>query len=448
MDTRLASYATRQVPRYTSYPTAPHFSADIDATTAETWFDELDDKARLSIYLHIPFCREMCRYCGCHTKVTRKDEPIAAYVETLRREIALIIDRAGGRPVTHIHWGGGTPSILKPAQFAAVIDDLRSGFRFSEDLDHAIELDPRTVTPEMVAVLAENGVTRASLGVQDFTPRVQEAIGRIQPVETVAHVVALLRDVGITAINFDLMFGLPHQTVDDVKRTARIAAEMEPSRLAIFGYAHVPWFKSHQRLIDAAALPGAMERLDQAAAAERTLAAAGYVPIGIDHFARPDDPLAIAQRAGALRRNFQGYTTDNADALVALGASSIGSLPQGFMQNAPDIGGWRRAIEKGHLAVVRGFALGAEDRLRAAIIERLMCDFEVNLAALAADNAGVEDHFADDLERLRPLADDGLVEIDGLHVRILEAGRPFSRIVAACFDTYLAAGAARHSAAV
>lgn len=448
METRLASYATRQVPRYTSYPTAPHFSGDIDATIAEKWFDDLDENARLSIYLHIPFCREMCRYCGCHTKVTHKDEPIADYVETLRREIALVIDHAGGRPVTHIHWGGGTPSILKPEQFSAIVADLRDGFRFTDILDHAIELDPRTVTPDMVAVLAENGITRASLGVQDFTPKVQEAIGRIQTVETVANVVGLLRDVGIDAINFDLMYGLPHQTVDDVRRTAEIAAEMKPSRLAIFGYAHVPWFKSHQKLIDAAELPGAMERLDQAAAAEQTLSAAGYVPIGIDHFAHPDDTLAIAQRAGELRRNFQGYTTDNADALVALGASSIGCLPQGFVQNAPDVGGWRRAIESGHLAAVRGYALTPEDCLRADIIERLMCDFEVDLAAFTMDDSGFQHRFAADLERLAQLVDDELVEIDGSHVRILKAGRPFSRIVAACFDTFLAAGTARHSAAV
>ena len=223
---------------------------------------------------------------------------------------------------------------------------------------------------------------------------------------------------------------------------------MKPSRLAIFGYAHVPWFKSHQKLIDAAELPGAMERLDQAAAAEQTLSAAGYVPIGIDHFAHPDDTLAIAQRAGELRRNFQGYTTDNADALVALGASSIGCLPQGFVQNAPDVGGWRRAIESGHLAAVRGYALTPEDCLRADIIERLMCDFEVDLAAFTMDDSGFQHRFAADLERLAQLVDDELVEIDGSHVRILKAGRPFSRIVAACFDTFLAAGTARHSAAV
>ncbi len=448
MQDRLRAYATRAVPRYTSYPTAPHFAEDVDGDVYRGWLDALGEDARLSLYLHVPFCREMCRYCGCHTKITRKDAPIADYVATLHREIALVADHVGGRMVDHIHWGGGTPSILKPEQFADLVGLMAERFAFSDGIDHAIELDPRTVTPDMVAMLARAGVTRASLGVQDFNLHVQEAIGRIQPVELVRRVVDLLRDAGITAINLDLMYGLPHQSTADVVRTAEIAADMGATRLALFGYAHVPWFKTHQRLIDAAALPGAVERIDQADAAQAALEAKGYVAIGFDHFALPDDAMAVAQADGNLKRNFQGYTTDTAEALIGFGASSIGSLPQGYVQNAPDVGGWCRLVEAGTLPVVRGAAVSAEDIRRRAIIERLMCDFAVDLAAFMAEDETLDATFGADIDRLSPLIDDGLAERHGTEIRVTEPAKPLVRIVAACFDTYFAASEARHSAAV
>ena len=308
------------------------------------------------------------------------------------------------------------------------------------------ELDPRYVTPELARTLAAVGVTRASLGVQEFAPDIQSAIGRVQPFAVVERAVRVLREFGIGRINLDLMYGLPHQTVDDIRTTVDLAASLQPQRVAYFGYAHVPWFKPHQRLIDEAALPGATERLDQAEAARAALVACGYEAIGLDHFARPDDPLAVAARCGRLRRNFQGYTTDDAVALIGFGASAIGRFPQGFVQNATDAGGYARAIASGRLATVRGLAFSAEDRARGRIIERLMCDFFVDLDSVGADE--IATGFAAEREELAPLEAKGLVRIDGNRIAVTRAGRPFVRLAAAAFDAYLAKSPTRHSVAV
>lgn len=445
----LIAHATRNVPRYTSYPTAPHFRDQIDSAEYGALLAQLPDDARLSIYLHVPFCREICHYCGCHTKAARRAEPVAEYAAILRREVALVANRLRGPlSVVHMHWGGGTPSLLDPADFAETVRLVRERFTVSPEAEHAIELDPRTVGEDLVRTLAAAGVNRASLGVQDFNETVQRAIGRMQPFATVANVVARLRAAGIGAINLDLMYGLPHQRVGDVERTADLAASLSPGRIALFGYAHVPWMKTHQRLIDAAALPGAIERMEQAEAAALRLEAHGYVRVGIDHFARRDDPMAKAATGGALRRNFQGYTTDPADALIGFGASSIGRLPRTYVQNAPDVGGWRRAIEAGHLPVVRGKRLGEEDLARADIIERLMCDFAVDPAAVfrahGLDPAGLADAYA----ALAPLQRDGLVVFEDGRLTIPAPMRAFARLVASAFDTYLNEGTARHSVAV
>ena len=439
--------AERSAPRYTSYPTAPHFSADVNAVTGAGWLDALPADSTLSLYLHVPFCTAICNYCGCHTKAVRRAEPIDSYTATLEDEIALLSRATVARRVTHIHWGGGTPSLLGPNRLERLAAALQSGFDLSGIVEHAIELDPRTVTAKLADGLRRIGINRVSLGVQDFNDHVQRAIGRVQPVEIVERAVAHLRNVGMEAINIDLMYGLPTQSVDDVWRTTLRAAALNPSRLAIFGYAHVPWMKKHQRLIDAAALPGALERLAQAEAARQALIERGYEPIGLDHFARPDDPLANAARNGTMRRNFQGYTTDAAHALLPLGASSIGQLPQGYVQNAPDIGAWSRAIREGRLPIVRGVAISADDRLRAAVIERLMCDFEVDYGALARAS-GDETLLDDAAPHLDNLAHDGVIRRYGRKVTSTQAGRPFVRLAAAAFDAYLHKGVARHSVAV
>ncbi len=449
MEKLVSKYATRNVPRYTSYPTAPHFSAEVTPEIYAGWLRDLASGTELSLYLHVPYCREMCWYCGCHTKVTHQDGPLLSYAETLVSEIAMIGGLLGrGRPVRHIHWGGGTPSLLPTQAFRAVVDRLKASFDLTGELEHAIELDPRTVTEELAATLGACGITRASLGVQDFNEGVQAAIGRIQSFEVVERSVNALRAAGVEAINLDLMYGLPKQTPDHMRETVDLALRFSPSRLALFGYAHVPWMKKHQRLIDEADLPGVEGRLELAAAARERLAENGFIAIGLDHFARPDDEMAIAAREGTLKRNFQGYTTDAAPALIGFGASSIGKLPEGYIQNAPDVGGWRRAVEAGHPAIVRGKALDDDDRARALIIEEIMTAYEVDVAAVAASYGIAIADFDASFDHLSELVEDGLVAVEDKRVTVLDAGKPYVRIAAAAFDSYLAAAAARHSVAV
>lgn len=442
--------AERNVPRYTSYPTAPHFTPAVDAKTYAGWLAALPAGSTLSLYLHVPFCTDICLYCGCHTKAVRRAEPLDAYTDRLIREIGLVAARAGSKRVVHIHWGGGTPSILGEERLGRIVAAIAGAFDLSTLREHAIELDPRRLTQELADALAAIGVTRASLGVQDFSPHVQEAIGRLQPFETVRDAAAMLRKAGIDRINIDLMYGLPRQTIADVERSASLAASLDPARLALFGYAHVPWFKGNQKLIDVAALAGPGERIEQARAASRTLASHGYVPIGLDHFARPDDDLATLQRGGRLRRNFQGYTTDEADGLIGFGASAIGKLPQGFIQNAVDIAGYSRTIESGSLATIKGVAVSSDDVLRAEIIERLMCDLGVDLDTLPAAKIGdsLDTSFAREMHDLDGLVAAGMVRIDGRRISITEEGRPFVRLVAAAFDAYLPQNRSRHSVAV
>ncbi|MDK9696433.1 MAG: oxygen-independent coproporphyrinogen III oxidase [Siculibacillus sp.] len=442
-------YATRSVPRYTSYPTAPHFDASVTAEVYRGWLAGLDPNDPISVYLHVPYCRTICHYCGCHTKGARKDDPVIDYAEGLVEEIRLVGEAIGRRlPVAHIHWGGGTPSLLPTESFRAVVKALRSAFDILPSVEHAIELDPRTVREDLAQLLAESGVTRASLGVQDFDPTVQKAIGRIQPIETVERAVAALRGAGITAINFDLMYGLPHQTPETIRRTIELTHEFAPSRIALFGYAHVPWFKKHQRLIDEASLPGANARFELEQTARAALATFGYEAIGLDHFALAGDEMAVKARSGELHRNFQGYTTDEAKTLIGLGCSSIGKMADGFAQNDPDIGRWRRAVDAGRLPIAKGRALDADDRLRADIIERVMCDYAVDVDAACARHGVSRAAVADAFERLIEPARDGLVEVDDARITVTEAGRPLVRIVAAAFDVYLARAAARHSVAV
>ncbi|ADZ71637.1 oxygen-independent coproporphyrinogen III oxidase [Polymorphum gilvum] len=448
------TYASRNVPRYTSYPTAPHFHGGIDGALYADWLRACPPETELSLYLHVPFCREICHYCGCHTKATRKDAPLIAYAKTLGREIELVAEKLGSaRPVSHIHWGGGTPSLLPQESLLELAGLLRVSFALSPDLEHAIELDPRLVSPGLAATLAAIGVNRASLGVQDMDPVVQRAIGRVQPYDDVVRATDALRNAGITALNFDLMYGLPHQTSATILDTVARTLELAPSRIALFGYAHVPWMKKHQRLIDEAALPSPQLRLELAEIARSALLEAGYEAIGLDHFALSDDSMAIAQREGRLRRNFQGYTTDTATALIGLGVSSIGLLHQGYVQNASDVGAWERAIEAGRLPIVRGIAMDDDDRARADIIERLMTDYEADVAAIATAHGMQVSAFDESIAKLDDLVVDGLALVDGYRVRLTDAGRTYVRIAAAAFDAYLGKAAPtavvpRHSMAV
>ena len=401
-----------------------------------------------SLYLHVPFCRAMCWYCGCHTTVTARAEPIARYVAALSREAEMVAD-ALPRPLTlgHVHFGGGTPTLLEPDQLRALIALLRRRFAFARYAEIAIEIDPRTLVEPMAAALGETGFTRASIGVQCFDPAVQRAINRVQGFAETAAAVAMLRAAGVERINFDLIYGLPKQTVESCLTTVAQALALAPDRLAVFGYAHVPVMKPHQGKIDLADLPGAAERARQAAAMADALRGAGYVQVGLDHFARPDDALAQAAQDGQLRRNFQGYTTDRADVLIGLGASAIGRLPAGYVQNAAPIPAYLKQIAAGRLAAARGYALSDDDRLRGAIIERIMCDHAVDVAAVCRAH-GADSRALLATVALDPLERDGLVVREGSTVRLLPGAHPLVRSVAAAFDAHLPKTAGRHAAAV
>lgn len=439
---RLEAYARQNLPRYTSYPTAPHFQPMAEGTY-RAWLAAIGPGDTLSLYLHIPFCKELCWYCGCHTAITRNQARLSRYAAGLVTEIGLLAAALPVRPpVESLHLGGGTPSAIGARGLEEVMAALRAAFAFRADAELSVELDPRTLEDDVVALLGRSGFNRASLGVQDMDPEVQQLAGRIQPREMVESAVNRLRGAGIHAINFDLMYGLPGQDAAHVAASARFAGEMGADRVAVFGYAHVPWMKPHQKAIREELLPDTFARMDQADAAERALLGAGYVAIGLDHFARPDDPMAVAAQAGALRRNFQGYTTDRAPVLLGLGASAIGALPQGYAQNMPDERAWLAAVDQGKLPVARGLELTEDDRTRRAIIEAVMCELELDLGRVP----GPVWQSAE--PRLAPLLADGLATLEAGRLRVTEAGRRFVRHVAACFDARLGATQARHSRAV
>ena len=430
-----ARYAAMRVPRYTSYPTAPNFTAAIDGTEYRDWLRRLPADSSVSVYVHIPFCREMCWYCGCHTSVTRRQAPVSRYVDSLVREIRLVASELRSMPrIGNLHWGGGSPTLLTPADVENVRTALSETFVFEPLAENAVEIDPRTLTEPLATAFARAGVNRASLGVQSFDPAVQAAINRVQSFSTTAAAVAMLRERGVPGINFDLIYGLPLQTVRSCLDTVEQALKLQPDRLSVFGYAHVPSFKPHQRKIDEAALPGLAGRQEQAGAIAAALTAAGYRQIRLDHFALPGDSLAIASEQGLLHRNFQGYTTDHCSDLIALGASAIGRLPHGFVQNAAKIPDYERRIGDGRLATVRGCRISIEDSRRAAIIEQLMCNYRAQVGSVAAP--------------LGTLEADGLIRRSGDWVEVTDEGRPLVRAVAAAFDTYLPSSAATHVAAL
>jgi oxygen-independent coproporphyrinogen-3 oxidase len=444
-----ASYGDERLPRYTSYPTAPHFSKAVDGKTYAGWLAGIPANLSASLYLHVPFCRKMCWYCGCHTQVVRRDELIAAYQKTLCREVELVADQIGRRiKVEHIHFGGGTPTILPPDAFIELMAVIRQAFFVLPDAEIAIEIDPRTLTAEMIEALALAGVNRASLGVQSFDPGVQVAINRVQSFAQTASATQELRRAGIKGVNFDLIYGLPHQTVASCLHTVRRCLELRPERFSVFGYAHVPSFKRHQRKINEAYLPDSHGRHDQACAIANALKEAGYVQIGLDHFALPEDPMAKAFGERRLRRNFQGYTTDTSEVLLGFGASAIGHLPQGYVQNEVQVPVYSQAIAEGNLATIKGYRLTEDDRLRADIIERIMCDYGADLGAICARHGAQAGAMLKSAPRLDKLISDGVVKLDGDQLAVANDSRFLVRSVAAAFDAHLDAAQHRHSRAV
>ncbi|MDR3464602.1 MAG: oxygen-independent coproporphyrinogen III oxidase [Xanthobacteraceae bacterium] len=437
-------YARLQVPRYTSYPTAAEFSPNLSEADHRRLLQALAPSEVISLYVHVPYCRDICFYCGCHSKKAIRDDVVEDYRAALEREIGLVGSTIG-KPISaaRLHWGGGTPSVLGASGLASVIDALRQCFTFEADFEHAIELDPRLVTPSLASALAELRVNRVSLGVQDVNPAVQAAIGRLQPLQVVEAAVERLRAVGIDDINFDLIYGLPLQTVASLRKTCATVAALGPDRIAYYGYAHIPERKANQRQIDPSTLPGADERFEQAEVIASEFRARGYVRIGIDHFARPDDRLARAAAAGRLHRNFQGYTDDDRSVLVGFGSSAISEFPDGYVQNVPDVPRYIKAIGEGLLATARGCRVDADAHRRARIIESLLCQFRADLTQLAP---GAD--FGEEIDMLAPFVAEGLVSVGDGVVAISDAGRTVARVIASVFDVFYRQRTGRFSVAV
>ncbi|PZV35931.1 oxygen-independent coproporphyrinogen III oxidase [Mesorhizobium kowhaii] len=449
MRPELAARLGENVPRYTSYPTAPHFHAGVDAAVYRGWLEALESGDEISLYLHIPYCDRLCWFCACHTKQTRHYEPVSAYLRTLRTEIATIASLVSGKGrVRAVHFGGGSPTMLKPEDMVALGTVLRDSFDFLPDAKISVEIEPNDMDEARLDALAEIGMTRASLGVQDFDSKVQKAINREQSFLQTKTVVDGVRSRGVESINLDLLYGLPHQTRESVCSTIAQALTLEPDRMALFGYAHVPWFKKNQTMIDEAWLPGPAERFAQSQLAARAIVDKGYEAIGLDHFAKPGDALALASRAGTLRRDFQGYTEDRSETLIGLGPSSISQFRQGYAQNMPSTAEYGRMVADGGLAGVRGIVLSDDDRVRGWIIERLMCDFAFSAIDLVErfGSAGQRLLLQSSSMALNdPLR---LLELDGESFVVPAERRPFVRSIAAKFDKYFESGTARHSVAI
>ena len=437
------------VPRYTSYPTAPHFNENVGAQQYAKWLAAMKPGTPVSLYIHIPFCDRLCWFCGCHTKHTRKYEPVREYLDVLYKEFDLLGSIIGDKAqIKQLHLGGGSPSMLLPEDLAILKSNLTKNFNFSDDAEISIELDPSDIDDNILSGLAQFGMTRASIGVQDFAEDVQKAINRPQTFEDTKYVANALRDLDINSLNIDALYGLPLQTQSGLRDTLTQILSLKPDRIALFGYAHVPWMKKHQQLILESTIPGLDERFAQARMAEKYLCENGYEQIGIDHFSLRNDSLEKANRARTMRRNFQGYTTDESEYLIGLGASSIGQTPFGYIQNTHATANYMRQVNDGKLPIAKGLVKSEKDKMHAAVIEQLMCYFEIRKSWLN-ENFGKDaaQIFAQAKELVATNEDGYFVEREDSFV-ITQEGRPFARQFAAHFDEYLGLNAARHSVAV
>lgn len=432
---RLGLFDAR-VPRYTSYPPATHFKPAIGETDYRGWIEAIPAGAAISLYMHVPFCRRLCWFCACRTQGTQSEEPVRAYAQVLLDELEMLKARlAPGVRLSRLHWGGGTPTLLPPDLMRQIAGAVLGAFPLAEGAEFSVEIDPNEIDEPRMDALAEAGLTRASIGVQDFDPEIQKVIGRMQSFEVTKRAVDMIRDRGIASLNADILYGLPHQDPHRIAQSVQKLLALSPDRVALYGYAHVPWMAKRQAMIPTEALPDPQGRLALFEVARKLFVADGYDEIGIDHFARPGDGLAVAQQAGLLRRNFQGYTDDRAEVLLGLGASSISRFPQGFAQNAPATGAHTARIRDGRFSITRGHAFTPEDRWRSRMIEALMCDFQIRAQEFTRDH-GLS---ALDLARLfAPVSArfGNMVEVDAHGLRIPVRARPLTRMIAQMFDAY------------
>ncbi len=442
-----AGLFTRNVPRYTSYPTAPQFHDGVGSDTFESWVLALPEGAKLSIYVHIPFCERLCWFCACRTQGVKTLTPVEAYLDVLKVEIAKLADTIPeGVTIARMHWGGGSPTILQPEHIDSLMDSLRALAPIDDDWEFSVEIDPAAVNDEKLDALARNGMNRASIGVQDFDERVQKSIGRLQSYETTKGIVDGLRARGVESINLDIVYGLPFQTYESLGKTVDQVIELAPDRVALFGYAHVPWMAKRQKMIPDDALPLPLERFNLFNRASAALTGAGYVPLGIDHFAKPDDSLAIAASEGRMRRNFQGYTDDLCTALIGLGASSISRFPQGYAQNRATTNAYSAEIGAGKFSAARGIAMTLDDKIRSRAIETLMCDFYVDIAELKDQFGDFSAKLSKDLKKIHNSFPD-FTTLENDRLTLLPEGFHLARIVACGLDAYHNS-AAKHSQAI
>ncbi len=443
---RLGLFDAR-VPRYTSYPTAPHFTPGIGPDQFAEWIQAVPSGASISLYIHVPFCRRLCWFCACRTQGTSSDAPVIAYAEMLRAEIEMLRrNLAPGVTLSRLHWGGGTPTLLTPDLMRGLADQVFNVVPLAQGGEFSVEIDPNEIDADRLDALVASGMNRASIGVQDFDPEVQKTIGREQSYELTKQVSDMIRERGVPSLNADILYGLPHQTNKRIAESVQKLLTLSPDRVALYGYAHVPWMSRRQQMIPSDKIPTPEERLGLFETARELFVWDGYTEIGIDHFARPTDGLAIAQANGTLRRNFQGYTDDTAAALIGLGASSISRFPQGFAQNASATAVHTKAIRAGRFSTHRGHVFAGEDLLRARIIEALMCDFKVDRAELLRDF----DTTAEAIEAMFQVAQTtfgDMVLVNGDGLSIPPRARPLTRMIARAFDAYDHAKA-QHSAAI
>jgi oxygen-independent coproporphyrinogen-3 oxidase len=425
-----------RVPRYTSYPTAPQFTGGVDADQFSAWIRAIPPGSEVSAYMHVPFCRRLCWFCACRTQGTQSDEPVNAYAKVLKAEIALLRDLLPeGVRLSRLHWGGGTPTLLTPDLIEELAGTIFEALPMGEGAEFSVEIDPSEIDDARLDALASAGMNRASIGVQDFDAEIQKAIGREQSYDLTRDAVDSIRARGVRSLNADILYGLPHQTGPRIADSVQKLLSLAPDRVALYGYAHVPWMARRQIMIPSDALPTPQERLALFDVARELFLWDGYREIGIDHFARPDDGLATAQSAGLLRRNFQGYTEDTADVLIGIGASAISRFPQGYAQNAAVTSAHTKAIQAGRFSIARGHAFSDEDRLRGRMIEALMCDFHIDRAEILRGHAITPDRleglFAD---VARAFA--GMVEVSAEGFSIPPDARPLTRVIARGFDAY------------
>ncbi|MDI2112687.1 oxygen-independent coproporphyrinogen III oxidase [Commensalibacter nepenthis] len=445
---RLARYEGN-LPRYTSYPTAVQFTEAVGFNEYQQWLQALPEGEPVSLYLHVPFCDELCKFCACNTQVVHQESIRSAYGDLLCEELKRLAGfLQARRSVSFIHFGGGTPTTLPMNAMKKVMQTIYNLFDIQQNADISIELDPRHVSVEYFSMLHPLGFTRVSFGVQDLDPKVQKACGRIQSKELTAHCINVVRQNYIQSVNMDLIYGLPNQTVESLSATIRSVVELKPDRLAVFGYAHVPWKFKRQTLLEGDVLPDSIERFQQRQVIDEILQEAGYQVIGLDHYALPHDSMSKSAQQGTLHRNFQGYTVDDAPALLGVGASSVSIVPQGIVQNHPSVAAYQKAMSQEGLPIARGVGRDEEDLLRWTVIERLMCDLYIDLNQITRQYNKPDNFFDDALLKLKSFEEDGLVKIESYKITVTEEGRCFLRNIVVVFDTYYRVAPQRHAQAI